>query len=122
MSVEIIKKFNEILESFLLQVSPIVGPKYHKKFKMAVKFNSSLALEKFLVYVLPVRDKIINRDETYFTNYNPDTSNDSDMEMVKEFVNLREIYQKLNKDSMDNVWDIFQALLILGEDYIRIKN
>ena len=89
---------------------------------MAIKFNSSLALEKFLVYVLPVRDKIINRDETYFTNYNPDTSNDSDMEMVKEFVNLREIYQKLDKDSMDNVWDIFQALLILGEDYIRIKN
>ena len=122
MSVEIIKKFNEILESFLLQVGPIVGTKYHKKFKMAIKFNSSLALEKFLVYVLPVRDKIINRDETYFTNYNPDTSNDSDMEMVKEFVNLREIYQKLDKDSMDNVWDIFQALLILGEDYIRIKN
>jgi hypothetical protein len=25
------------------------------------------------------------------------------------------------KESKENVWDIFQALLILGEDYIKLK-
>lgn len=121
MSVEIVKKFNEILGSFLVQITPLVGGKYHKKFTMATKFNSSLAIERFLVHALPVRDKILERDETYFTNNDYSNEVENDEETLNEIVNMKDIYTKLDKESIDNVWDIFQALLVLGEDYIRIK-
>ena len=121
MTVEIVKNFNEILDSFLVQVTPIVGGKYHKKFKMATKFNSGMAIEKFLVYALPVREKILNRDETYFTEADHSSTVDNDTDMLNEFMNIKDIYQKLDKNSMDNMWAIFQALLVLGEDYIRSK-
>lgn len=121
MSVEIVKKFNEILGSFLVQITPLVGGKYHKKFTMATKFNSSLAIERFLVHALPVRDKILERDETYFTTNDYSNEVENDEETLNEIVNMKDIYTKLDKESIDNVWDIFQALLVLGEDYIRIK-
>jgi hypothetical protein len=34
---------------------------------------------------------------------------------------LKNIYVYLDQTSKDNLWDILQALLILGEDYIKIK-
>ena len=69
MSKEIVKNFNLILESFLSQITPLVGSFYIKKFQLIIKCNSTLPIEKFLVHALPLRDKILNRDESYFSNY-----------------------------------------------------
>ena len=68
MSKEIVKNFNLILESFLSQITPLVGSFYIKKFQLIIKCNSTLPIEKFLVHALPLRDKILNRDESYFNN------------------------------------------------------
>jgi hypothetical protein len=122
MSKEIVKNFNLILESFLLQITPLVGSFYITKFQLIIKANSTLPIEKFLVHALPLRDKILNRDETYFAN------NDNHKEKIKnknsiinEILRLQNIYVKLDQISKENVWDIFQAMLILGEDYVRLK-
>lgn len=121
MSYEIIKNFNEILESFLVQLKPVIGGKYHRKFTIATKLNSGIALERFLVYALPLRDQILNRNEQFFTK--EDHSNMvEDKDDFNEIMNLKDIFVKLDDKSKDNVWDIFQALLVLGEDYIRTKS
>jgi hypothetical protein len=121
MSYEIIKNFNEILESFLVQLKPVIGGKYHRKFSIATKLNSGIALERFLVYALPLRDQILNRNEQFFTK--EDHSNMvEDKDDFNEIMNLKDIFVKLDDKSKDNVWDIFQALLVLGEDYIRTKS
>ena len=117
-----VKQFNDILDSFLIQVAPLVGSTYHHKFEQIVKYNSVLPVEQFLVYALPLRDKILNRDETYFQN----TDNLSDKigeqnNVLVEILRLQNIYCKLDDLSKSNVWDIFQAMLILGEEYIKLN-
>ena len=122
MSREKIKQFNEILDSFLIQISSLVGTSYHYQFQKIIKINSILPLEQFLVYALPMRDKILNRDETYFTNkYNhKDKIGDSE-DTLNEIIRLQGIYSQLDTTSKSNLWDILQSLLILGEEYLVIN-
>ena len=121
MTTECVKDFNNILSSFLVQVSGLIGTTYSYHLNKAIEYNALLPIEQFLVYAIPYREQILNRDETYFTEADHSNTVDNDSDMLNEFMNIKEIYQKLNKDSMDNVWSIFQALLLLGEDYIRSK-
>ena len=64
--VEKIKNFNDILETFLQQLSPIIGTSYHFYFKKLVKVNSLMPIQQFLSEVLPFKEKIMNKDESYF--------------------------------------------------------
>lgn len=121
MSSNIIKEFNEILCSFLIQVVPIVGSTYHNNIQTIIKINSTLPIENFLFYAIECRDKIINRDESYFLDQTVIQNNIDREDRLDEIFKLQNIYNVLDKQSKDNVWDIFQALLILGEDYIKIK-
>lgn len=122
MSKEKIMQFNEILDSFLIQISPLVGTSYHYHFQQIIKVNSLLPVEQFLVYALPMRDKILNRDESYFTNNDNHKESIGDSEAtLNEIIRLQGIYSQLDTTSKSNVWDIFQALLILGEEYLVIN-
>lgn len=117
-----IKQFNEILSSFLIQISPLVGSTYHQQFQTIVKYNSLLPIEQFLVHALPVRDKILTRDESYFNNTTNHLEKIGDNEYIlNEILRLQNIYGQIDDESRSNVWDIFQAMLILGEEYINIK-
>jgi hypothetical protein len=119
MATEKIKQFNEILSSFLIQISPLVGSTYYQQFEMIVKYNSILPIEQFLVHALPVRDKILSRDESYFTTNSNHVDKIGGNEWVlDEILRLQNIYNQLDETSRSNVWDIFQAMLILGEEYI----
>jgi len=122
MSNEKVKEFNEILDSFLIQISPLVGTKYHYFFQKIIKINSILPIERFLIHALPLRDKILNRDESYFAN------NDNHEEKIKnneiilnEIIRLQGIYNQIDETSKSNMWDIFQALLYLAEEYLIIN-
>ena len=119
MSREKIKLFNDILDSFLIQISPLVGTSYQYHFQQIIKVNSILAIEQFLVYALPMRDKILNRDETYFTDNNNHIDKIGESEnILNEIIRLQGIYSQLDLRSKSNLWDILQALLILGEEYL----
>ncbi len=122
MASEKIKQFNEILSSFLIQISPLVGSTYYQQFEKIIKYNSLLPIEQFLVHALPVRDKILSRDESYFNNNLNHVDKIGGNEWVlDEILRLQNIYSQLDETSRSNVWDIFQAMLILGEEYINIK-
>ncbi len=122
MASEKIKQFNEILSSFLIQVSPLVGSTYNQQFETIVKYNSLLPIEQFLVHALPVREKILSRDESYFNDNSNHLEKIGDNSYVlNEILRLQNIYGQLDETSRSNVWDIFQAMLILGEEYVSIK-
>jgi hypothetical protein len=122
MASEKIKQFNEILSSFLIQVSPLVGSTYNQQFETIVKYNSLLPIEQFLVHALPVREKILSRDESYFNNNSNHLEKIGDNSYIlNEILRLQNIYSHLDDTSRSNVWDIFQAMLILGEEYVSIK-
>jgi hypothetical protein len=120
MSTEIIKQFNEILDSFIVQMSPVIGTSYHYHFKRIIKANSIMPIEQFLIYALPLRDKILNKDESYFINNDNHSDKVGNNEQaLNEILRLQNVYSKLDKKSKSNVWDFLQAMLVLGEEYIK---
>jgi hypothetical protein len=118
---EKVKSFNGLLESLLIQMSPLIGTSYHNKFMMIIKVNAILPIQEFLLQATPVRDKILNRDESYFETDNA-VSNLVDVETkyINNILKLQNIYSQLDKTSRDNVWQIFQCMLILAEEWVKL--
>lgn len=118
---EKVKSFNGLLESLLIQMSPLIGTSYHNKFMMIIKVNAILPIQEFLLQATPVRDKILNRDESYFETDNA-VSNLVDVETkyINNILKLQNIYSQLDKTSKDNVWQIFQCMLILAEEWVKL--
>ncbi len=117
---ETIKKFNSILESFLQQLSPMVGTSYHYYYVKLIKVNALLPIQYFIYYALPMQDKIMSRDESYFVN----TENHKELiqeNQLAEILRLQGIWSKLNDESKENVWEYFQLLVITSQDYINLK-
>ena len=131
MATEKIKDFNSILDSFLLQISPLIGTTYHTFFKGLCKANCTVPLISSITILLPHRDQIMNKDESYFydgNNYinsikSVDTSKkNDDMSILSEIMRMTSIYDQLDEDSKENVWNILQALIQLTIEYCEIKN
>jgi hypothetical protein len=119
-SQSIVSEFNEILSSFLKQITPIVGNSYYNNFNLLSEIQPNLVIEQFLVNALPVRDKILNRDESYFLETNHGDKTDSE-NIMQEIFKIQTIYTQLDDDSKSNLWDIVKAMLFLGEEYIRLN-
>lgn len=116
--VEKVRMFNQILESMIIQLSPIIGTTYHYKLMQIIGVNAILPIKEFILQAIPYKDKILNRDESYFSK--PEVTNnliDVQKEDIGDILKLQDIFFKLDKNSRTNIWDIFQALLILGCEY-----
>ena len=112
-----IVRFNNTLESLLLQLSKFTGKKYYTKFKRVRKINSSLPIKLWIENGLEYRQKIMNKDETYFLEKSINKSNNS----FQEIFEIKEIYKEIDDRSKKNLWLYLQALVILSEDYIKEK-
>jgi len=139
--IEYVKDFNNILSSFLVQVSGLIGTTYSYHLNKVIEYNSLIPIEQFLVYAIPYRDQILNRDESYFdqnsSEYKDDIVqkvssqineygnvidiNSNNMDVLNEILRLKNIYYSLDDDSKKNLWDILQAMLVLSEDYFRYR-
>ena len=116
----IIKQFNDISIDFLTQTSPLVGSSYLYKYKLMTKVNCMYAIDLIIQNVLPFKNRIINRDETFFMNKSIDTSMNNYMDDV---IGIKQIYHTIDKQSKKNIWEIILALVYLAEErYIIINN
>jgi predicted nucleic-acid-binding protein len=121
MAAEKIKTFNNIIESFLNQTSPLIGPSYHKNFKRIIKVNSTMAIENSIKFMLPHKERIFNMDESYFSEEKNLINNFISDRILLEIHRLKEIYYKLDKESKKNVWNTLQALVQITIEYCDIK-
>ena len=113
----IIKEFNDISIDFLTQTSSLIGSTYLYKFKLMTRFNSMFAIDLFIERVLPFKNKIVQKDETFFLNKNLDTD-----DYMDDVIGIKQIYHTLDRQSKENIWDIVLALVYLAEErYIRTK-
>ena len=114
----IIKEFNDISIDFLTQTSSLMGSTYLYKFKLMTRFNSMFAIDLFIERVLPFKNKIVQKDETFFLNKNLDTD-----DYMDDVIGIKQIYHTLDRQSKENIWDIVLALVYLAEErYIRTKS
>jgi hypothetical protein len=112
----IIKEFNEISIDFLTQTSSLVGSSYLYKFKLMTRVNSIFAIDLFIQRVLPFKDKIIDRDETFFLNKSVDG------DYMDDVIGIKQIYHTLDSQSKENIWEIILALVYLAEERYIINN
>ena len=111
-------QFNNILLILIKQLSPYIGTGYASRFEIIIRTNAVLPIEQFLIHALPVREYIENRDTEYFNNKN---FNDQDDDILCEVLKLKDIYQQIDEESKNNIWEYLQAMLILGDDYIILN-
>jgi hypothetical protein len=121
---EKIRTFNDLVESFLKQMAPIIGTSYHHYFTKLIQFNAVMPIKNFLHYAIPMKDKILNRDETYFTN--PDNHIDKIKESkeenaLDEIIRLKGIWEQLSDESKVAVWDMTTVMLYTAMEYLDLK-
>ena len=110
---EIIKKFNDISIDFLSQTSKIVWTKYLFKFKFVTKINSVYAIDIFIRRILPHKEQIHDRDDTFFL----EKTNDKEFnEYMNDISGIKTIYHTLDDKSKENIWEILLALVYLAEE------
>lgn len=118
--IEKVKEFNQIIESFLIQVSPIVGTSYHFYYKKLIKVNAIEPIKLFQVeVVIPYKDKIFAKDETYFVNFDENGREklSREDEYLRDFLKMKEIYHQIDSSSKEVCWQYLQALVVLSEEY-----
>ena len=120
--VEKIKTFNTLMETFLGQISPLVGTSYKHYYSKVVKANAIMPIQQFYQYVSPYRNKIINKDESYFRQTDNFKEKITGDDMFKEIIRLTNIYDKLDDDNKTQMWAYFQALLVLSEEYTQLSS
>ncbi len=109
MSIQLINDFNKTFEFLLEQLSFHIGYTPLFKFKAIIKFNSLTPLEKFIIYALPEKEKIMAKDDKFFFCKLDDI----------DILSLKDIYYQLDKESKSNLWDLIHALVYLSEDYLK---
>jgi hypothetical protein len=120
MSNQIIKRFNNILESLLLQLSKFTGSKYHYKFKRIIKINSLMPIKFWIKHGLEYKTEIMSKNENYFLIQDINSDNFKE-NCLLEIMKLKDLYNTVDEKSKDNLWIYLQSLIILSEDYINIK-
>jgi len=121
---EKIRNFNDILDTFLTQLSPTIGTSYQFYFKKLIQVNATMAIQQFITEVLPYKDKIMDKDESYFLNIESEITNSISEEekesTLSEILRLKDIYKGLDSESQQEVWNYFQALIVLAEEYLTV--
>lgn len=129
MSAQIVKDFNALLEAVIQQVAPLTGNSYHLLFKNLIKMNALLPIQTFNQHAFKWKKQIDERDEAFFLNAENvkaaanDAGHDiSDNEAVlTQMFHLQGVWNNLDKNSKDNLWEMLQALMMLGEQYKSLK-
>jgi len=121
-----VNKFNDCIEEMLIQLYNCIDDTdldmYASMFRKLKKINATKAIEQFIIYALPYKDKIINEDETFFLNHDEASliKNDSDTSIMKA-LKFKQIWKDLSQTSKMNLFKFFQVLVYYAEEYFKIK-
>lgn len=122
MATQFVKDFNQLLECLIQQVAPMTGNNYHFLFTKLIKINALLPIQTFHEYAHAWKEQIEKRDEAFFLDENTAKSVAKDGDDLSEVFKLTGIWKTLDDDSKNNLWEIFNGLLILSEQYYDSKN
>jgi hypothetical protein len=117
-----IKQFNNLLHSFLVQISPLIGSHYLTYYKTFIKMNTVAPINFFIDNIYIHKNQILNKDENYFKNDKDVLKHyTNDQNKLNEIFKLRGLYNKIDNESRNNTWTYLHALIGLTEEYIILK-
>jgi len=115
---QLIRDFNDVLGNLLQQLAPKIGTTYHHYFTKFIKINAVTPINNFWYYAEDLEEKIMTKDETYFTNADNHKEKVQNTDKgLDEILRLKGIYEELDKEGRKNLWDITQGLFILAKQY-----
>ena len=117
----IIQQFNTIVEDLLVQTTNLVGTKYLFNYRMMVRMNVIAPIERFTTSMLYYKDEINNKNINFFINKDIDCSKYNTINN-NDIFDLKNIFLNIDKESQENIWQILQALIILSEKRLEMKN
>ena len=117
-----IKKFNNLVTSLLSQLSPIIGSKHYRNYNLFIKVNSMIGLNHFLEYMLPLKNKIIKKDESYFISCELPDELKKDKIILDEILRLKDIYYQVDNKSKESLWIYLQSMVGIAEEYYILIN
>lgn len=123
---QIVNKFNDFTEEMLNQMYQSTDDKdirvYGSMFSKLRKINSTKAIEQFVIYVLPYKDKIINEDESFFLNHDEsDLIKDDSQDNIMKALKFKQLWSGLSNNSKKNLFKFFKVLVYYAEEYFKIK-
>jgi hypothetical protein len=95
---------------------------YHDMFKKLKRFNATKAIEQFIIYVLPFKEKIYDDDETFFLQKSgEELTGDTSEKTLMQSLKFKDLWQTLSYDSKNNIFKFFKVMVYFAEEYIKIK-
>jgi hypothetical protein len=108
---KIVENFNDVSLDLLKQMAPLIGKKYHSRYALAIKLNSSYGIDIFIKRVFKYKQWILNKDEQFFET--AELAENSKYE--QDIQNMRELYKTLDHTSRKSIWEILTVLIFLAE-------
>lgn len=120
-----LKVFTKLLDEFLSQLS-LVFPdeqdlkRYHRNAQTLIQMNPRLVLNLFQTYVLPYRQQIICRDETFFMTKDYSAEEEqinsycNGKDMIKA-IRLKALWQVMSDNTKEITWDYMNKLIMAAE-------
>jgi hypothetical protein len=84
------------------------------KIYIKTKISQDKLVRRFIKYVLPVKNFITRRDEKFFMDNQYIDNLFANKTVPFDF---RAIWKKLNNENRESVWDWFNTLISIAEDY-----
>jgi hypothetical protein len=132
---EIVNNFNLQLEELFNIIETIYSTDMIKRYKLMVstviKINAIKLIEQYVIHALEFADKIYNKDESFFYEHTEDEiklklgktklRKELHETSVVEVLNLKKVWQTLDNETKDIVWEYFQLLTYYAQEYFKLK-
>jgi hypothetical protein len=103
--------FDDLIEQY-----PEEGDLIVIRFFLAEQTPVEIMIHRFIDVVLPNRQRIASRDETFFlTNDNVFGASPKDKVM-----HFRELYLRMDDTERATLWDWFQSFVALADNYLKL--
>jgi hypothetical protein len=119
-----------IKQKFLLQTDNFINDLYNilpnnkdimifkEKYFLVRKANSNLVIQYFVMYIYPFKEKIMNKDESFFLDGGGQDEL-TDTSGLKFRDNLKTLWlDNMSEENKEIVWKYFKVFILLCEKYI----
>ena len=122
----IIQNFNSSFIE-LINITPenVLTRETKNKFTSAIKANSLLLIEEFIINVMIHRKEISERNEEYFVNYNfniDDKTYINDKKSVIDMIiSMKNTLKIISDEEKEKYWNYINYLIEIADEYIEKK-